>query len=199
MLHQLGKTDVYLIDQLQKGRIRPEMRILDAGCGSGRNSEYFVRNGMDIYGVDSSKVAIEKAREQIEIWNPDFEKGCFFEANLESLPFPDAHFDFIICSAVLHFAKSGKQFKRMFLEMLRVLAPEGTLWFRMTTKHTIEKYAQHIEDGVYRLPDGTTRFLLDRAYLDNIMAAQNLTFLDPFKTVNVDDIRTMATVALKRN
>ena len=34
MIDQLGLMDIYLIDQLQKGRIKPEMKILDAGCGT---------------------------------------------------------------------------------------------------------------------------------------------------------------------
>ena len=42
---QFGAIDVYLFDQLLRGAIRPGMRVLDAGCGSGRNLVYLLREG----------------------------------------------------------------------------------------------------------------------------------------------------------
>jgi tellurite methyltransferase len=40
---QFGPIDIYLFDQLLKGSIQPGMRVLDAGCGSGRNLVYLLR------------------------------------------------------------------------------------------------------------------------------------------------------------
>ena len=45
------------------------------------------------------------------------------------------HFDFIICSAVLHFCENREHFRELFKEIVRVLRPNGIFWFRMTTKH----------------------------------------------------------------
>ena len=47
-----GGIDIYLFDQLLKGRFVPGMRILDAGCGSGRNLVYFLRSGYEVFAVD---------------------------------------------------------------------------------------------------------------------------------------------------
>ena len=55
---QFGGIDIYLFDQLLKGRITSEMRVLDAGCGSGRNLIYFFRSGFNTSGVDQSSEAI---------------------------------------------------------------------------------------------------------------------------------------------
>ncbi|HMQ60626.1 MAG TPA: class I SAM-dependent methyltransferase [Flavilitoribacter sp.] len=192
-----GDTDIYLIDQIQRGRIRPNMRLLDAGCGTGRNAEYFVRNNYDFFGIDAREEAIQEARRRIQGWNPHFDIGKFRVADVARIPFPDDHFDFIISSAVLHFAADRAQFTVLMEEMLRVLAPGGTLWIRMTAKHTIEHLAQHLHDDVYRLPDGSTRYLLDRDYLSEWMEKHGLSFADPFKTVNVSDVRTMAVVVLR--
>jgi SAM-dependent methyltransferase len=57
---QFGGIDIYLFDQLLRGRISPAMRVLDAGCGSGRNLVYFVRVGYDVYATDSDPRAIEQ-------------------------------------------------------------------------------------------------------------------------------------------
>jgi SAM-dependent methyltransferase len=49
-----GNIDIYLFDQLLKGRFFSGMRVLDAGCGTGRNLVYFLRNGYQVFGVDQS-------------------------------------------------------------------------------------------------------------------------------------------------
>ena len=42
---EFGDIDIYLFDQLLKGRLDASMSLLDAGCGGGRNLYYFLRNG----------------------------------------------------------------------------------------------------------------------------------------------------------
>jgi len=59
---QFGSIDIYLFDQLLKGRLTPDMHILDAGCGGGRNLVYFMRNGFKVFGVDRSSEAINNIR-----------------------------------------------------------------------------------------------------------------------------------------
>jgi len=55
---QFGDIDVYLFDQLLRGRIVSGMKVLDAGCGSGRNLMFLMRAGFDVCGVDESEEAI---------------------------------------------------------------------------------------------------------------------------------------------
>ena len=52
LLEQFGQIDIYLFDQLLRGRIALGMRVLDAGCGAGRNLVYFLREGYEVFGVD---------------------------------------------------------------------------------------------------------------------------------------------------
>ena len=58
-----GGIDIYLFDQLLKGRFVPGMRVLDAGCGSGRNLACFLRSGYEVFGVDESEQAIAQTRQ----------------------------------------------------------------------------------------------------------------------------------------
>jgi SAM-dependent methyltransferase len=60
---RFGGIDIYLFDQLLKRRFVAGMRVLDAGCGSGRNLVYFLRSGYEVFGVDKSEQSIAQTRE----------------------------------------------------------------------------------------------------------------------------------------
>jgi hypothetical protein len=86
----------------------------------------------------------------------------------------------------------------MIAEMVRVLKPSGSVFIRMTSDIGIEAKVQRVGDGVYDIPDGSRRFLLTRTLLADIMRKNKLSFLEPLKTVNVNDVRCMSTVVLTR-
>ena len=186
----LGQTDIYLVDQIMKGRYISSDKILEAGCGGGRNMDWFVRNDFSIYGIDTSEAAILNLKSKY----PDLPEGRLQIAPVEELPFPDHYFNHIISSAVLHFAKSETHFKEMVGEMLRVLKPGGSLFIRMTSDIGIENKVILLGDGNYQIPDGSMRFLLTRELLKDLVHTFHLSFLEPLKTVNVDDMRCMSTL-----
>jgi tellurite methyltransferase len=187
----IGATDIYLVDQIMKGRYKKDDTILDAGCGSGRNLHWFIRNKISIYGIDQSEDVIHN------VWGryPAVAER-FYRSEVEKMPFEKDRFDHIISSAVLHFARDTEQFRRMMGEMVRVLKPSGSLFIRMTSDIGIEDRVEPVSGGVYRIPDGSNRFLLTRGLLADVMQESGLSFLEPLKTVNVNDIRCMSTVVL---
>lgn len=118
----------------------------------------------------------------------------FRVAGVDEIPFDNAQFDHVISSAVLHFARDTRHFHRMLEEMVRVLKPGGSLFIRMTSDIGIEDKVRLVGDGVYGIPDGSRRFLLTRTLLAECMSKNGLSFLEPFKTVNVSDVRVMCTL-----
>lgn len=194
-LQQLvGNTDIYLLDQIMKGRYQQEDIILDAGCGIGRNMHWFLLNAIKCYGIDSDSTAIET----LQLQHPLLSSDRFQTAAVDQLPFPDCYFDHVISSAVLHFAKSTHHFKQMFSAMVRVLKPGGSLFIRMTADIGIENKVEMIGDGVYSIPDGSTRFLLTKSLLAQLLQDCPLELIEPLKTVNVDDTRCMTTLMMQR-
>ncbi|HEY5370996.1 MAG TPA: class I SAM-dependent methyltransferase [Hanamia sp.] len=177
-----------------KGRYQPQQKILDAGCGGGRNMKWFLQNDFEIYGVDSSQAAIIHLK-QVNDSLPPLRLQVAF---LEKLPFEENYFDHVICSAVLHFANDVDHFKQMLAEMLRVLSHTGSLFIRMASDVGIEGKVKLISNGNYQIPDGSMRFLLTRSLLAESMKEFNLKFLEPFKTVNVNDLRCMSTLMLQK-
>ena len=190
----IGNTDIYLLDQIMKGRYIPGERILDAGCGNGRNLVWFLKNDFDVYAIDKDSVSINYLKNSY----PGFDKEKLQVSGVEQIPFKNDFFDHVISSAVLHFAKSNSHFNAMIKEMVRVLKPNGSLFIRMTSDIGIENKVTPIENGVYLIPDGSTRFLLTPTLLYTMLQENNLSFIEPLKTVNVDNVRCMSTLVLMK-
>ncbi len=187
----LKNIDIYLLDQILKDRFSKDYKILDAGCGSGRNIHYFAKNGFDVYGIDSDVNKINTLQKQ-------YTEQYFKVAKLGKIPFNKNDFDYIICNAVLHFANNKEHFFKMFNEIFRVLKSNGTLFIRMTSNFGIENNVKEIANGVYRIPDGSSRFLLTKEILEKLKSDFNFQYIEPLKTVNVNNLRCMSTLVLKK-
>jgi tellurite methyltransferase len=193
-----GDIDIYLFDQLLKERLVPGMSVLDAGCGGGRNLIWLLRNGYKVCAVDESPEAVEHVRRLAGSLAPDLPPESFRVADLADLPFADAHFDAVLCSAVLHFARDEKHFDRMLDEMWRVLRPGGLFFARLASTIGIEERVQPLEERWHLLPDGSQRFLVDAGMLQKTTRRLGGTWLDPLKTTLVQDLRAMTTWVLRK-
>ncbi len=69
---QFGQIDIYLFDQLLRGRIRQGMRVLDAGCGSGRNLVYLLQSGFDVFATDADRTSIDQVRRMAAALAPSY-------------------------------------------------------------------------------------------------------------------------------
>jgi tellurite methyltransferase len=195
---QFGNIDIYLFDQILKGRFTGGMKILDAGCGGGRNLIYFLRNCFEVFGIDQNSEAIESIRQTAKILEPNLPSENFQVSNVEKMSFEDELFDVVISSAVLHFAESRDHFDAMFAEMWRVLKPNGMFFARLASSIGIEKLIKSTESGRYLLPDGSERFLVDQNLLISIAKERSADFIEPIKTTNVQNLRSMTTWVLKK-
>ena len=195
---QFGDIDIYLFDQLLRGRVADGATVLDAGCGSGRNLVFLVRAGMDVYGVDADTEAIAAARHRLADAAPDFDPMRLSVQSVSALSFGDGAMDVVISSAVLHFARDDTHFDTMVREMWRVLAPGGMLFCRLASTIGIERLVQPLEGRWHLLPDGSTRFLVDEALLMETTRRLGGSLLDPLKTTVVQDMRAMTTWVVQK-
>jgi len=193
-----GGLDIYLFDQLLKGRFDSGMRILDAGCGSGRNLVYFLRSGSEVCGVDESSEAIARTRRLAAELAPQLPADNFRIEPVEHLSFPDSDFDVVLSSAVLHFAGSEDHWDLMIREMWRVLKPGGIFFARLASSIGMEDKVELIEGRRYHLPDGSDRFLVDEAMLIRVTAALGGELFEPIKTTLVQNMRAMTTWCVRK-
>lgn len=194
----LGNIDLYLLDQVLKGKIKSDAKILDAGCGEGRNLIYFLNNGFDVYGVDQNPDAIRMLQFIIGSNYSHYAKDRFQVEQLDQLSYTDRQFDYIICSAVLHFAQSEEHFWQMFNELDRILEANGTLFIRMASDIGLHGH-ESLSNGRFHLPDGSQRFLINETIISKISADYSFTKIEPVKTVVVENQRCMTTLVLKKN
>ena len=186
-------VDIYILDQILKDRYQPDDKILEAGCGNGRNLKWFYKNGFEIHGLDINSKRLGSCK---TIYAE--QKEHFIEAELEQMPYESNSFDHVICIAVLHFANDLNQYLKMFEELLRIVKPQGSLLIRTATNIGIENQVQEMSNGVFNLPDGSTRFLLTPAILHTLESDNRFKWIENVKTTIVKDKRAMTTLVIKK-
>src|SRR6478752_2327951 len=192
-----GDIDIYLFDQLLRGRFDGRRRILDAGCGGGRNLRYLAACGFEVYGIDEDPAAIAASRKVAAAVAPDLPYDNIRQGALHVLPWPDGRMDAVVCSAVLHFARDRVHFDRMLDEMWRVLARGGIFFARLASSIGLEAVLPETS-GRVRLPDGSDRFVVDERLLLDAAYERGATLLDPIKTTNVQNQRCMTTWVVQK-
>ena len=190
---QFGDIDIYLFDQLLRGRITPGNRILDVGCGSGRNLVYLLREGYKVYAVDSDQRAIAAVRRLAAQLAPVLPADHFRVEQIEEMSFPAGFADVVLSSAVLHFARNDHHFQAMVRETWRVLKPGGLLFCRLASSIGMEHQIKPLGDRRFLLPDGSERYLVDEALLRKLTEELGGQPADPLKTTIVQDQRCMTT------
>jgi SAM-dependent methyltransferase len=193
-----GPIDIYLFDQLLRGHITPGMRILDAGCGTGRNLVYLLREGYQVFGVDTDPCAIDAVRHLARSLAPALPADNFRVEPVEAMSFGDAFADVALSSAVLHFAHDDREFEAMLRGTWRVLKPEGLFFCRLASSIGIESQVKQIAGRRFLLPDGSQRYLVDEALLMALTDDLGGRLVDPLKTTVVQNQRSMTTWVLKK-
>jgi len=195
---QFGEIDIYLFDQLLRGRIRPGMRVLDAGCGTGRNLVYLLQAGYEVFGVDSDPGSIQAVRHLASRIAPHLPPDNFRVEPVERITFPEAFADVVLSSAVLHMARDDDQFGAMLGGTWKALKPGGLFFCRLASSIGMEQQVQPIAGRRCRLPDGTERYLVDAALLTNLTRELSGELLDPLKTTIVQNQRCMTTWVVRK-
>lgn len=194
----VGAIDIYLFDQLLRGRILPESAVFDAGCGQGRNLVFLLRAGYDVRAVDPDLDAIRAVRALAATLAPRLPAANFRAEPVETNGFPDRSQDFVISSAVLHFARDEAHFRAMLDGTWRLVRPGGVLFCRLASTIGMEGRFAPLGNGRFHLPDGSERFLVDERTLIALTDELGGELLDPLKTTVVQDRRCMTTWVVRR-
>ena len=193
---QFGQIDIYVFDQILRGNIAPGMRVLDAGCGYGRNLVHLLREGCEVFALDASAEGIEHVRALAAELALGLPPENFRVGTIEKMPFPNGFADVVICNSVLHFARDEQHFLAMVEELWRVLRPGGMLFCRLGSRIGME--FERVRGNIYRIGDGSEWFLVDEAVLLRMTEQMKGVLIDPLKTTIVQDHRCMTTWVVRK-
>lgn len=193
---QFGQIDIYVFDQILRGNIGPGMRVLDAGCGFGRNLVHLLREGCEVFAVDADETGVAHVRQLSAVLETGLPRENFQVGAIERMPFPDSVFDVVMCNSVLHFARDDDHFNAMLAEMWRVLKPGGMLFCRLGSR--IGMSFQHVKGNTYIVGDGSVWYLVSEEMLLEHTNRLNAVLADPLKTTIVQDFRCMTTWVLRK-
>jgi SAM-dependent methyltransferase len=193
---QFGQIDIYVFDQILRGNMAPGMRILDAGCGYGRNLVYLLREGCEIFALDGDPDSVAHVRRLSASLETGLPAENFQVGPLDKMPFPDGFADVVICNSVLHFARDDRHFHAMLAELWRVLKPGGMLFCRLGSRIGMDFH--RLRGNIFLVGDGSEWYLVDEAMLLDLTQKMNAVLVDPLKTTIVQDYRCMTTWVLRK-
>ena len=195
---QFGQIDIYLFDQLLKGRITPGMRILDAGCGSGRNLVYFLREGYEVYAADSDAQAVESVRSLARMFAPALPASNFRVEPVEHMSFDDACADVVISNTVLHLAQDDAQFESMLQGSWRVLKPGGLFSAALHPRSAWRASSNVSRDAAFNRRMARSGIWWTKRCCGSITERLGGELAEPLKTTVVQNQRSMTTWVLRK-
>ena len=193
---QFGQIDIYVFDQILRGNIAAGMKVLDAGCGYGRNLVYLLREGAEVFALDADAAGVAHVKALAAELAPQLPAENFRVGAIEKMPWADEFADVVICNSVLHFARDEEQFLAMVTELWRVLRPGGMLFCRLGSRIGME--FERLRGQIYRIGDGSEWFLVDEAALLDMTRQMDAVLVDPLKTTVVQDYRCMTTWVVRK-
>ena len=193
---QFGQIDIYVFDQILRGNIPAGVRVLDAGCGYGRNLVHLLREGCEVFALDADRAGVEHVRRLSASLATGLPDENFQVGQIDQMPFPDEFADVVISSAVLHFARDDQHFLAMLKELWRVLKPGGMLFCRLGSRIGMD--FEHVRGHIFVVGDGSEWFLVDEQMLLQLTKDLNAVLVDPLKTTIVQDYRCMTTWVMRK-
>jgi tellurite methyltransferase len=193
---QFGQIDIYVFDQILRGNIAAGMRVLDAGCGYGRNLVHLLREGCEVFAVDADADGVEHVRQLSASLKTGLPAENFQVGKIEEMRFADGFADVVICNSVLHFSRDESHFRAILTELWRVLRPGGMLFCRLGSRIGMD--FERVRENIFVVGDGSEWFLVDEEMLLELTEEMNGVLVDPLKTTIVQDYRCMTTWVVRK-
>ena len=158
---------------INKHRVK---KLLELGCGQGRDTIFFAANNLDVYALDSSTTAIENLSEKIKEKN--ISVGLkHFDAR-QGIPFSNNFFDTIYAHMFYNMGFTDEELKFLFIETSRVLKNNGLLYFSVRSdKDAQYKKGKKIDSNVYEINGFQIRFFTKsqiKSFLSDYFEIENV-------------------------
>ncbi|MEK5448420.1 class I SAM-dependent methyltransferase [Paenibacillus sp. FSL R7-0331] len=151
---------------------KADLKVLDIGCGGGRNTVLLHNMGFEVYGCDSSPGMVYETQRQLSLISPALnteEKVVLGEAY--HLPYLDNTFDFILSNGVFHNVLSQDDFNACLMECSRLLKHNGVLYLSLFTSDYLDPGLLQVPglDNIFQTPDGLGMILFNAEAIERML------------------------------
>lgn len=106
-------------------------RILDAGCGNGKNTKFIFDSGfVDVFAIDICESFVEMSKKYFK-WNREY---AIIQGDLRSTPYENSSFNHVISIAVIHHLTTDQDRKQCIDELIRITKPSGSILITVCSK-----------------------------------------------------------------
>lgn len=136
--------------------------VLELGCGQGRDTFFFARNGLRVTALDYAESAVRSVRERATA--AGLVSSIVAQAHdvRQPLPFPDASFDACYAHMLLCMELSTAQFAFILGEIRRVLRPGGMVLY--SVRSSFDKHYRvgtHLQEAIYEIGGFAVHFFTE--------------------------------------
>ncbi len=159
------------------GITTPEtIRVLDLGCGGGRNTYMLMSYGFDTYGCDLHLGMVSATREKVKgLIGHEEALLRIIQANMLKLPYDNSSFDVVLANGVYHNTSSVEEFEAAITETVRILKPGGVLCLNVFTDEMVDpKLIRQELPHLYITPDNLDMILLSIGRIVEIFEGNGL-------------------------
>jgi ubiquinone/menaquinone biosynthesis C-methylase UbiE len=154
--------------------LRPSARLLDIGCGAGRNAVPLAEAGWRVTGTDLSRAMLTAAAARLGTPDTAANRVDLVLAPMDALPFAANTFDFVVAHGIWNLARSDSEFRQAIREARRVARRGARLFLFTFSRHTLPDSAAPVagESFVFTQFSGQPQcFLTNDQLLDELAAA----------------------------
>jgi SAM-dependent methyltransferase len=177
--HEVLRGTPSPLAELSLDYLPPQSRILELGCGVGRDAVFFAQNGHTVLATDGSETVIEQNEDQIHEPNVTFD---VLDIKNE-FPYKTDEFDVVYSNLALHYY-SDTDTRRIFERIAQVLKQGGILSFACKSYDSLHNAGQEVEPGVIVSPTGATIHLFTTEYTKSLL--HNLLQIDYIDEIDED-------------
>lgn len=151
-------------------------KILDLGCGAGRNTQFLFESGYDVYACDWYNGMVKATRERLHKIGLDkpFVEKRVTKASILDLPYKDGFFDVVLSNGVFHNVTSLKEMELAFEETSRVLKKNGYVCFNLFSSNYVDPSLKRTSDYVYLTREKVPMVLISKGELINLFKKYGL-------------------------
>ena len=139
----------YWKDFLGRFKNPAEVRVLDLGCGGGRNTELLLKMGFNSWACDLHKEMVAASKQRISKLFGEKNANKIVLASMLNLPFRSGYFDVVVSSGVYHNTRSIGEFQKAIRETSRVLKTGGFLCLNVFYKGRLPRDFKKIKSKKY--------------------------------------------------